>query len=324
MIFLTIEIKKLIEKLHLSVKIILSIYFNMKERKFKLCGVLKKSDCIELIKSNLSFEELKSLINPNFNQLIRILNCMNKKELQYIVFNTEKLSIEKITTTIQKTAMEEKNTINKNFSNCDNDSEEEDFISESEILHDEKIEVKKLDTEKTPAEIISHENNLMNNIEVKKLDAENQTEIKSQQDILMNNTEMEKLNTENQTEIISHINNETNNNENLQTNTKVVAIREPQDKDININNEIININNEAIQYNTEQLDRVYDIKKVKNILLEHNFTPEQIINYLKRNTTRILEKMKKNKNYNKYFNQFTDRNYKEVYELTKVVWNMEN
>ena len=303
MIFLTIEIKKLIEKLHLSVKIILSIYFNMKERKFKLCGVLKKSDCIELIKSNLSFEELKSLINPNFNQLIRILNCMNKKELQYIVFNTEKLSIEKITTTIQKTAMEEKNTINKNFSNNDNDSEEEDFLSESEILHDEKIEVKKLDTEKTPAEIISHENNLMNNIEVKKLDAENQTEIKSQQDILMNNIEVEKLDTEKATEIISHENN---------------------DKDININNEIININNGAIQYNTEKLDRVYDIKQVKNILLEHNFTPEQIINYLKKNTTRILEKMKKNKNYNKYFNQFTDRDYKEVYELTKVVSNMEN
>jgi hypothetical protein len=291
MIFLTIEIKKLIKKLHLSVKNILSIYFNMKERKFKLCGVLKKSDCIELIRNNLSFEELKSLINPNFNQLIRILNCMNKKELQYIVFNTEKLSIEKITNTIQKTALEEKNTINKNFSNNDNDSEEEDFLSDNVILHEEK-----LDTGKKPAEIISHENNVMNNIEVKKLDAE----IISHENNSINNNEVQKLDTKNQTKIISHENN---------------------DEDININNEIINISNEKteIQFNTEQLDKVYDIKQVKNILLKHNFTAEQIINYLKENANRILTKMKINVNYKKIFTKYSKENYNDIYELMSYI-----
>lgn len=297
----------------------------MKERKFKLCGVLKKSDCIELIRGNLSFDELKSLINPNFNQLIRILNCMNKKELQYIVFNTEKLSIDKITTTIQKTALEEKNTINKNFSNNQNDSEEEDFLNDNEILHEEKIEVKKLDTEKNPVEIISHENNLMKNIEVKKLDAENKTEIISQQDNLMNNMEVEKLDTaENKTEIISHENNEVQNNEVQKLDTAEIKSQQDNlmnDADINISNEVININNEKteIQYNTEQLDKMYDIKEVKHILLQHNFTPQQIVNYLKENSSRILEKMKNNKTYGNMFKSRTNRDYADIYHMKNYI-----
>lgn len=123
----------------------------MKERKYKITQTLKKSDCIELLKKELNFEELKTLINPNFNQLIRILNCMNKKELQYVVFNHEKLTIDKITDIIRKTALEEKNTINKNFNmtGTNNDSEEENN-------EEENISVIKIDNEKKMIENISY------------------------------------------------------------------------------------------------------------------------------------------------------------------------
>jgi len=249
----------------------------MKERKFKLCGVLKKSDCIDLIKSNLSYEELKTLINPNFNQLIRILNCMNKKELQYIVFNTEKLSIEKITTTIQKTAMEEKNTINKNFLTNDNDSEEEDLIDDA-ILHEEKIEVKKIGGENKPT-IKLNENPL-----------------------------------------IQH--NPTQNN-----NVKKVKIEEPNTElnEVNFNvedlntTEIINLKKDTIDIS--KLDKIYSIKKVREILVNNGLDEEQITNYLKMNATKIIERMKNHKEYGKHFINLTATEYKAVYELMRMVMN---
>jgi hypothetical protein len=250
----------------------------MKERKFKLCGVLKKSDCIELIKGNLSYEELKTLINPNFNQLIRILNCMNKKELQYIVFNTEKLTIDKITTTIQKTAMEEKNTINKNFLSNDNDSEEEDLIDDA-ILHEE-------------------------NIEVKKLPAENKPTIKLNEKPLLEQ-------------------NPTQNN-----NVKKVKIEEPNTElnevsfnveDLNTT-EIINLKKNTIEEtNMEKLNKVYSIKKVREILVNNGLDEEQITNYLKMNATKIIEKMRGNKDYGKHFINLTANDYKNVYELMRMI-----
>lgn len=288
----------------------------MRERKFKLCGVLKKSDCIDLIKSNLSFDELKTLINPNFNQLIRILNCMNKKELQYIVFNTEKLSIDKITTTIQKTAMEEQNTINKNFLTNDNDSEEDDLTDEA-ILHEENIEVKKLPAE-NHTQIIPFENNLLTeinsveNIEVKKLPAENHT-----QKLLNKNN----LLTENNAE------------SNL---TKKVIIQEPirelNEVSINMENiptsEAINLNKPNLKkvidltknnLNMERLDKCYNLKKVKEILLKVNYTEEEMTDYLKSNAMKIVEKMKNHKEYGKHFiNQSAD-NYKAIYELMEII-----
>lgn len=250
----------------------------MRERKFKITQVLRKSDCIDLIKSNLSYEELKTLINPNFNQLIRILGCMNKKELQYIVFNTEKLTIDKITNAIQKTTLEEKNTINKNFLTNDNDSEEEDLIDDA-ILHEE-------------------------NIEVKKLGGENQTPKKL-----------------NEKPILQH--NPTQNN-----NVKKVRVEEPNTElnEVNINieelpsGEMINLKKGTTEEtNTDKLNKVYNIKKVREILINNGLEEEQITNYLKLNATKIIAKMKNHKDYGKHFINLTADNYKEAYELMRML-----
>jgi len=252
----------------------------MRERKFKITQVLRKSDCIDLIKSNLSYEELKTLINPNFNQLIRILNCMNKKELQYIVFNTEKLTIDKITNAIQKTTLEEKNTINKNFLSNDNDSEEEDLIDDA-ILHEEKIEVKKIP-------------------------AENQTPIKL-----------------NEKHLLQH--NPTQNN-----NVKKVKVEEPTTElnEVSFNVEDLNTNEtinlkkgtfELNETNMNKLDKLYSIKRVKEVLFNNGLNDEQITNYFKMNATKIVERMKNHKDYGKHFVGKTANDYKEVYELMRMI-----
>jgi len=105
-----------------------------RERKFKLCGVLKKYDCVNLIRNNFKIEDLKALINPNFEQLIKILNCLTKKELQYIVFNSEKIGIERITNEVRTSAVKENNNIDKNFFNENGDMQSDD----EEINNDEE------------------------------------------------------------------------------------------------------------------------------------------------------------------------------------------
>jgi len=109
----------------------------MERTKYRLCGTLRKNDCVELLKNNLTFEEVKSLITPTFNlQLLKILGAFNKKELQYIVLKNDKLTIEKISDRIKKSALDEKNTANSYFmgdeKNETSEEEEDEIINVSE------------------------------------------------------------------------------------------------------------------------------------------------------------------------------------------------
>lgn len=124
------------------------------ELKYKITNVLKKQDCIELLDKNLSFEELKKLINPTKIQMIHILKCMNKREVQYLVFQQEKITIEKIGERIKKNALEERNTINNNFNTINEEPEEENL--------DEFIQRKRNEDKKNEQENIIEENIIMN------------------------------------------------------------------------------------------------------------------------------------------------------------------
>lgn len=75
------------------------------EKRFKICGVLRKIDCLDLLKNNMSYEELKSILQPNYNQLLRLMKSYNKKELQFLLYNTQKIGLDKITTIIRKNAV---------------------------------------------------------------------------------------------------------------------------------------------------------------------------------------------------------------------------
>jgi hypothetical protein len=127
------------------------------ELKYKITNVLKKQDCIELLDKNLSFEELKKLINPTKIQMIHILKCMNKREVQYLVFQQEKITIEKIGERIKKNALEERNTINNNFNTINEEPEEENL--------DEFIQRKRNEDKKNEQENIIEENIIMNLIQ---------------------------------------------------------------------------------------------------------------------------------------------------------------
>lgn len=129
------------------------------ELKYKITNNLKKSDCVELLDKNLSFEELKNLINPTKTQMIHILKCMNKREVQYLVFQQEKISIEKIGEQIRRNALEERNTINKTFLNEKNNDLNED---EAEENLDEFIQRKRNEDKKNEKETIIDENIIMN------------------------------------------------------------------------------------------------------------------------------------------------------------------
>jgi len=241
-------------ELFLIAKIIVEIYFKMNELKYKITNSLKKSDCIEILKDTLTFEELKSLITPNFQQLIHILRCLTKREVQYIVFKHEKITIAKITDTIKNKSLEEKNTIDKTF------FEEEEADEEAEPF--------------LPIE----------NIEVKKLPAENPQ-------------------------------------------SKKVIIKEPitELNEVNINieelpsSETINLKKDTTEKNTEKLDKIYNIKKVREILTNNNFTEDQIVDYLKANSMKIIERMRGNKSYGKHFINLTANDYKDVYELMRML-----
>ena len=106
---------------------------NNSNKRFSVCGVLRKQDAIELLKNNLNAEELKKLIQPNYTQLIRVLKSYTKKELQYLLYNTEKIGLNKITATIRNNAVvdehEEIGGNNNNNAISITDSEEEEEIN---------------------------------------------------------------------------------------------------------------------------------------------------------------------------------------------------
>ena len=260
-------------ELFLIVKIIVEIYFKMNELKYKITNSLKKSDCIEILKDTLTFEELKNLITPNFQQLIHILKCLTKREVQYICFKHEKITIAKITDIIKNKSMEEKNTIDKTFFE-DEDTEEEEEIA----LPIEKIEVKKIP-------------------------AENQTPKKVNEKITLQH-------------------NPTQNN-----NVKKVRVEEPNTElnevNLNIENipsgETINLKKDTTETNMEKLDKIYSIKRVREILINNGLEEDKITNYFKLNATKIVEKMKNHKDYGKHFINLTANDYKEVYELMRML-----
>jgi hypothetical protein len=245
----------------------------MNELKYKITNSLKKSDCIEILKDTLTFEELKNLITPNFQQLIHILKCLTKREVQYICFKHEKITISKITDIIKNKSMEEKNTIDKTFFE-DEDTEEEEEIA----LPIEKIEVKKIPTE-------------------------NQTPKKVNEKITLQH-------------------NPTQNNT-----IKKVRVEEPitELNEVNINieelpsSEIINLKKSTTETNMEKLDKIYNVKKVREILVNNNFTEDQIVDYLKENSMKIIERMRGNKSYGKHFINLTANDYKDVYELMRML-----
>jgi hypothetical protein len=61
--------------------------------RFKICNKLKKNDCIELLKNNLNYEELKNAIEPTQVQIIKLMNAFTKSDLQNIIYNTAKINI---------------------------------------------------------------------------------------------------------------------------------------------------------------------------------------------------------------------------------------
>jgi N-acetylneuraminic acid mutarotase len=69
----------------------------------------------------------------------------------------------------------------------------------------------------------------------------------------------------------------------------------------------------------EKLDKIYNVKKVKEILFNNGLNDEQITNYFKLNATKIVEKMKNHKDYGKHFINLTANDYKEVYELMRML-----
>lgn len=236
----------------------------MNELKYKITNSLKKSDCIEILKDTLTFEELKGLITPNFQQLIHILRCLTKREVQYICFKHEKITIAKITDIIKNKSMEEKNTIDKTFFQDEEaDEEAEPFL---------------------PIE----------NIEVKKLPAEN--------------TQLKKLN-----EKITLQHNPTQNNTNELTEVSFNIEELPSGETINLKKSTTE------ETNTDKLNKVYNIKRVREILINNNFTEDQIVDYLKTNSMKIIERMRGNKSYGKHFINLTANDYKEVYELMRML-----
>jgi hypothetical protein len=267
------------EELFLIVKIIVAIYFRMNELKYKITNSLKKSDCIEILKDTLTFEELKNLITPNFNQLIHILRCLTKREVQYICFKHEKITIAKITDIIKNKSLQEKNTIDKTFFDNEEEAEEEETF--------------------LPIE----------NIEVKKLPAEN--------------TQSKKLN---EKPILQH--NPTQNNTNELTEVSFNIEELPSGEMINLKTggnppqppDYKRNCGTTEETNTDKLNKVYNIKKVREILLNNNFTEDQIVDYLKTNSMKIIERMRENKTYGKHFVGKTATEYKEVYDLMRMVY----
>ena len=123
---------------------------NNSNKRFSVCGVLRKQDAIELLKNNLNAEELKKLIQPNYTQLIRVLKSYTKKELQYLLYNTEKIGLNKITATIRNNAVVDEheeiggNNNNNAISITDSEEEEEEINTNADLLLANITGVKKM------------------------------------------------------------------------------------------------------------------------------------------------------------------------------------
>lgn len=78
---------------------------NINNKRFSVCNCIKKSQAIELLKNNLTAEELKSLIQPNYTHLIKMLRLYSKKDLQYLLYNTQKITMDKIINNIRQNAV---------------------------------------------------------------------------------------------------------------------------------------------------------------------------------------------------------------------------
>ena len=90
---------------------------NINNKRFSVCNCIKKSQAIELLKNNLTAEELKALIQPNYNHLIKMLRLYSKKDLQYLLYNTQKITMDKIINNIRQNAV---------IGGGDDENEEED------------------------------------------------------------------------------------------------------------------------------------------------------------------------------------------------------
>jgi len=121
---------------------------NNNNKRFSVCGVLRKQDCISLLKDNMNYEELKLILQPNYSQLIRLMKSYTKKELQYLLYNASKIGIEKITTTIRQNAV-----------NTEDEIEEHAEAFGGRKPAEEKKEVEKKEVEKKEVEnIVKREN----------------------------------------------------------------------------------------------------------------------------------------------------------------------
>lgn len=283
-------------ELFLIVKIIVEIYFKMNELKYKITNSLKKSDCIEILKDTLTFEELKNLITPNFQQLIHILKCLTKREVQYICFKHEKITIAKITDIIKNKSMNEKNTIDKTFFE-DEDAEEEEEIA----LPIEKIEVKKIPAENPQSKKLNEKITLQHNPTQNNWGETPQHPPPTASGIAIKKVRVE--------EPITELNEVNINIEELPSSETINLKTGGNPPDYKRNCET----------NMEKLDKIYNVKKVKEVLFNNGLNDEQITNYFKLNTTKIVEKMKNHKDYGKHFINLTANDYKEVYELMRML-----
>jgi hypothetical protein len=116
---------------------------NINNKRFSVCNIIKKSEAIELLKNNLTAEELKALIQPNYNHLIKMLKLYSKKDIQYLLYNTHKIGMDKISNIIRKNAVmgggdseeeeAEDSNLKKGTTNNLIDMEEEEGEEEEEI-----------------------------------------------------------------------------------------------------------------------------------------------------------------------------------------------
>ena len=65
-------------------------------------------------------------------------------------------------------------------------------------------------------------------------------------------------------------------------------------------------------------DKQLHFRQSRNI--NNNFTEDQIVDYLKTNSMKIIERMRENKTYGKHFVGKTATEYKEVYDLMRMVY----
>jgi hypothetical protein len=130
---------------------------NINNKRFSVCNIIKKSEAIELLKNNLTAEELKALIQPNYNHLIKMLKLYTKKDIQYLLYNTHKIGMDKISNIIRKNAVmgggdseeeAEDNNLKKSTTNNlidmdEEEEEEEEINTNTDLLLANITEVKK-------------------------------------------------------------------------------------------------------------------------------------------------------------------------------------